>query len=206
MNYIYKDTDTDIKWKFRRIISHEGPLQPNNNKYKGSLYNIMIEWENGEVTSEPLTVIAADDPVTCALYAKENNLLDQPGWKRFKQIAKREKVLTRIVNQAKLRSYNTSHKYKYGYEIPRTYEQAIRLDNKNGNTLWADAIKLELQQISDYNTFIDKGHHTKTRPPPGYKKIRVHFVVDVKHDGRHKARLVADGHLTDVPLDSVYRV
>lgn len=26
----------------------------------------------------------------------------------------------------------------------------------------------------------------------------------MKHDGRHKARLVADGHLTDMPLDSVY--
>jgi hypothetical protein len=26
----------------------------------------------------------------------------------------------------------------------------------------------------------------------------------VKHDGRHKSRLVADGHLTDVPLESVY--
>ena len=37
-----------------------------------------------------------------------------------------------------------------------------------------------------------------------YKKIRVHFVFDVKHDGRHKARLVADGHLTDVPLMIVY--
>jgi Reverse transcriptase (RNA-dependent DNA polymerase) len=29
-------------------------------------------------------------------------------------------------------------------------------------------------------------------------------VFDVKHDGRHKARLVADGHLTNVPIDSVY--
>ena len=26
----------------------------------------------------------------------------------------------------------------------------------------------------------------------------------MKHDGRHKARLVADGHLTDTPIDSVY--
>jgi Reverse transcriptase (RNA-dependent DNA polymerase) len=41
-------------------------------------------------------------------------------------------------------------------------------------------------------------------PPAGHKRIRVHIVYDVKHDGRHKARLVADGHLTDVPLDSVY--
>ena len=29
-------------------------------------------------------------------------------------------------------------------------------------------------------------------------------MFDIKHDGRHKARLVADGHLTDEPDDSVY--
>ena len=37
-----------------------------------------------------------------------------------------------------------------------------------------------------------------------YKKIRCHMVYAVKHDGRHKARLVAGGHLTDTPVDSVY--
>jgi Reverse transcriptase (RNA-dependent DNA polymerase) len=40
--------------------------------------------------------------------------------------------------------------------------------------------------------------------PEGYKKIRVHLVFDVKHDGRHKARLVADGHLTEEPVEDVY--
>jgi hypothetical protein len=34
--------------------------------------------------------------------------------------------------------------------------------------------------------------------------INVHFVYAVKHDGRYKARLVAGGHLTDTPIDSVY--
>jgi hypothetical protein len=43
-----------------------------------------------------------------------------------------------MVNQAKLRSYNTAPRYKYGFEVPRTYDQALRLDQKNGNTLWAD--------------------------------------------------------------------
>jgi len=47
----------------------------------------MIEWEIGEITSEPLTIIAADDPVTCTIYAKENGLLDLDRWKRFKGIA-----------------------------------------------------------------------------------------------------------------------
>ena len=37
-----------------------------------------------------------------------------------------------------------------------------------------------------------------------HKKISAHFVYDVKHDGRHKARYVADGHKTDIPLESVY--
>jgi Reverse transcriptase (RNA-dependent DNA polymerase) len=60
----------------------------------------------------------------------------------------------------------------------------------------------ELTQIHDYSTFVNLGKNGKA--PPGYKRIRVHFVFDVKHDGRHKARLVAGGHLTDVPDESVY--
>jgi Reverse transcriptase (RNA-dependent DNA polymerase) len=70
--------------------------------------------------------------------------------------------------------------------------------------MWKDAAELEIKQIFEYKTFIDHGHHTKAAIPSGYKKIRVHFVFDVKHDGRHKARLVADGHLTDIPIESVY--
>jgi hypothetical protein len=66
--------------------------------------------------------------------------------------------------------------------------------------------QVELQQINEYETFTDVGHHTKAKIPNGYKKMRSHFVFDVKHDGGHKARLVADGHLTEVPLEYVYSV
>ena len=31
----------------------------------------MVEWETGEISGEPLSLIAADDPVTCATYAKK---------------------------------------------------------------------------------------------------------------------------------------
>ena len=40
--------------------------------------------------------------------------------------------------------------------------------------------------------------------PDGFQKIRVHFVYAVKHDGRFKTRLVADGHLTKEPVKSIY--
>ena len=32
----------------------------------------------------------------------------------------------------------------------------------------------------------------------------MHLIYAVKHDGRFKARLVAGGHLTDTPIESVY--
>jgi hypothetical protein len=204
LNYITRDEENPVIWKFRRITSHQGPLKTDHPDYKGSTYNVMIEWENGEITSEPLSIIAADDPVTCAIYAKENNLLDQPGWKRFKGIAKRQKKFTRMVNQAKLRSYQSAPRYKYGFEVPRNYAHAVRLDERNGNTRWQDAVQIEMDQINEYKTFKDLGYKDTAKIPTGYKKIRVHLVFDVKHDGRHKARLVADGHLTDIPVDSVY--
>jgi hypothetical protein len=55
-------------WNFKKITAHEGPLKPNDPHYNGSMWNVMVEWENGEISSEPLSVIAADDPVICAIY------------------------------------------------------------------------------------------------------------------------------------------
>ena len=78
----------------------------------------------------------------------------------------------------------------------------MELDQKNGNNKWLQAEEIELKQIFDYDTFIDKGKGFIM--PNDYTRINVHFVYAVKHDGRHKARLVAGGHLTKIPEDSVY--
>ena len=84
----------------------------------------------------------------------------------------------------------------------------MRLDKENGNTHWQDAMDLELTQIHEYKVFKDTGkaqfHNGKVVTPDGFQKIRVHFVYAVKHDGRFKARLVADGHLTKEPVESIY--
>jgi len=202
LDHINKDMEDNRLWKFRTILGHQGPLSKGQPDYRGSSYNVQIEWENGEITYEPLNVIALDDPVSCAIYAKKHDMLDTPGWKRFAPIARRHKKLLRMANQAKLKSFRTANKYMYGVEIPRDYLDAVRLDRINGNTKWQDCTKLELEQLGEYKTFKDIGYKAAT--PNGYKRIRVHLVYAVKHDGRHKARLVADGHLTDLPVDSVY--
>jgi len=51
--------DGDLgEWKFKSITSHDGPLTPSSPKYNGSKWNVHVEWENGEITWEPLGIIA----------------------------------------------------------------------------------------------------------------------------------------------------
>ncbi len=194
--------DEDVVWKFKRISGHQGPLKPGDKNYKGSSYNVQIKWESREISWEPLNILAADDPVTCAQYALENGLLDLPGWVRFCRLARRTKKLLREVKQAKLRSFNLAPKYKYGYEVPRNYQHALELDKANGNHKWKEATELEMAMMRQYEVFSSLGY--KARIPNGYIKIRLRLIYNVKHDGRHRARLVAGGHLTPVPLTSVY--
>ena len=50
---------------------------------------------------------------------------------------------------------------------------------------------------------LDK-HNKVMNSPNRYHRIKVHLVFAVKFDGRHKARLVADGHLTPEPIENIY--
>ena len=77
----------------------------------------MGEWENGEKSYEHLEKASKENPVIIALYAKESNLLDTEGWEHCKHIAKREKKLVRLLNQARLRSFRVSDKYQYGFQL-----------------------------------------------------------------------------------------
>ena len=212
MDYIQKGTDAeedpDSLFKFRDIVAHQGPLESTDPNHKGSKYNVMVEWESGEVTYEPLTLISKDDPITCAVYAKKHDLLDTTGWKHLKRYAKTSKRLIRAVKQSRIRQVRASARYQDGFQVPKDYNDAMRLDKENGNTHWQDAMDLELTQIHEYKVFKDTGkakfHNGKVVTPDGFQKIRVHFVYAVKHDGRFKARLVADGHLTKEPVESIY--
>ena len=76
------------------------------------------------------------------------------------------------------------------------------IDGNNRNTGWADAEALEIAQLDECDSFKDLGKDADV--PEGYTKIPCHFVFDVKHSGRLKARFVAGGHRTETPVDSIY--
>ena len=94
--------------KFRAIIGHQGPLAASDPDWKGSKYKVQVEWETGEITFEPLSVIAPHDPVTCTAYAKEHGLFAVEGWCRFRNLAKKDKVLARAIRQTRIRQVRRS--------------------------------------------------------------------------------------------------
>ena len=71
MEYLEDKTDTgpleDGFYRFKCIKDHKGPYTSSDPEHNGSSYNLIIEWETGEQTWEPLSNIIASDPYTCAV-------------------------------------------------------------------------------------------------------------------------------------------
>jgi len=202
VDFMEKDTAWEGVWTFEKIPSHK-KVRKGDKDHRGADANCLVLWSTGEQTWEPLcdrsgkSGLWIDDPVTAAVCARDNGLLDEPGWKLpgLKKITKTQKKLIRMADKAKLRLHMC------GFQVPRNHTEALELDRVNGNTMWIDAETTELNQIDEHKSFIDKG--VGFNPGSDHKRIRVHTAHAVKHDGRHKARFVAGGHLAETPIDSV---
>ena len=84
---------------------------------------------------------------------------------------------------------------KYGVIIPHCVKHAMELDTETGNTLWADAIKKEIDSLLWLRCF--DFHVPDFKPSSEYQFAKLTMIFEVKQDGPHKARLVADGHMVE---------
>ena len=57
MNYLHRDQlDEDGHiWSYRKVLAHTGPFTNKDKEHKGSSYNVLIEWENDDVTAVSYT-------------------------------------------------------------------------------------------------------------------------------------------------------
>ena len=186
-----KEEENDI-WSFEKIVGHR--------KMKRSPAQVEVLWSNGERTWENVGLIREDDPITLARYAQQKNLLDQEGWRWAKAYAQNpQKMIRMVTNVMVTKTKKRAPKYKFGVSVPKSVRQAMEYDRASGGTLWSEAIQKEMKQLKDFNTFevLEEGE----RPPGGYTFVPLHWVFDVKFDGRRKSRLVAGGNRTE-PLDT----
>ena len=42
-----EQADPDKYWTYKRIIDHQGPLTSSSEDWKGSTYNVLVQWEDG---------------------------------------------------------------------------------------------------------------------------------------------------------------
>jgi len=160
VNFTEKDTAWEGIWTFEKILFHE-KVRKGNQDCRGAGTNCLV-WSAREQTWEPphdrsgKSGLWIDDPVLAAVCARDNGLLDKPGWK-LPKIAKTQKKLMRMANKVKLHSFCSKPIHMCDFQVPRNHAEALELNRVNDNTMWTDAETTELNQIDEQKSFVDKG-------------------------------------------------
>ena len=88
LEWVERDQDKDDFFKIVGIEDHK--------RIQGKWY-VLVRWASGTTSWNDLAVTKADDPVTVAMYAKRNDLLDTDGWGGLKKLIKNTKTLARMI-------------------------------------------------------------------------------------------------------------
>jgi hypothetical protein len=106
-------------------------------------WECLIQWHDGSATWNKMKDVKDSYPVQLAEYAVENALEQEPvfRWWVAHVLKKRE----RIIKKVKSSCWAKTH--KYGFEVPKTYLDCIRIDKENKDTQWQDAVKKEMKTV-----------------------------------------------------------
>ena len=149
-----------------------------------------MQWKDGSYNWVALKDLKNAYPVELADYAVANKLEDEPAFAWWVNYTIKER--NRIISKLKSKYLERTH--KYGFEIPKNVEDALRIDKETNSTFWRDAINEEMKKVR----VAFEEHEGDTNDLVGYqnKTTLMIFDVNLSENFRRKARLVADGHKT----------
>ena len=151
-------------------------------------WKLLVLWKDGTETWVELSDMKEAHPVEVAEFAKARGIDREPAfaWWAPCTLRKRDIILAAVKHRIR------KNTHKCGIEIPRDVEDAHRIDRKNGDTFWRDAIAKEMCNVGVAFEALEEG----AAAPAGWSKVTGHIVFDVKMDFTRKARWVLDGHKT----------
>jgi hypothetical protein len=175
------------------------------NKKTTAGWKLQVEFSDGSTDWIPLKDLKNSNPIQLAEYAILNKIDDEPAFKWWAPLVMRKR--NRMINKVKKKYWQTTH--KFGIRIPKTVAEALQLDAKNGNHLWEDAIKKEMNKAKVAYVLIDgctpeQVRSNKVDKLRGHQEIKCHIIFDVKMDFTRKACFVAGGHMTETPNSLTY--
>ena len=159
--------------------------------YRG--WSLLVSWKDGSTNWVKLKDLANSDPIETAEYAVNNKIHLEPALSWWTSVVLRKR--DRIISKVKTKYWARTH--KYGIRIPKSIEDAKRVDAQNGDTLWQDAVREEMTKINPALEAIERSVDDYI----GYQRITGHMIFDIKpSEGfRRKAQYVASGHKTSSP-------
>ena len=158
-------------------------------------WEFLVSWKDGSASWAPLKDLKESNPVEVAEYAVANKISDEPAFAWWVGHVIRKKK--RIISKVKSKYWKRTH--KYGIRVPKSVEEALRIDGQNGNTYWADAIAKEMRNVRVAFEF-----NEEDTIPIAHKEIRCHMVFDIKITLDRKAQFVANGNETEPPKDMTF--
>jgi PAS domain-containing protein len=161
-------------------------------------WEFYVRWKDGSADWVTLKDLKDSYPVPLADYAVANDIQDEPALAWWVPYTLKKRIA--IISKVKSKYWQRTH--KYGIRVPKTTKEAIQIDLENNNTLWQDAIALEMKN----NRVAFEEHHGDVSKLIGYEEITGHIIFDVKlsENFRRKARFVADGHRVETPASITY--
>ena len=188
----------------RRLVPHILTL---HRKPTTKGWELLVSWKDGSSSWVKLKDLKNSNPVEVAEYAVANRIQEEPAFVLWvKSVLRRHNS---IVSKVKKKYWRTTHKHGVRVPTSKSVQEALQLDEINGNTLWRDAINKEMSKAKVSWKTLDgvtpnEARKGKVGELIGYQEIRNHIVFDVKMDFTRKARYCAGGHTTDAPVGITY--
>ena len=198
--------DTDSDWMVKKVLDSKTSTQhrrlPGTRVSKTSKHTrLFVEFLDGDKKWVQMDAVRLQDPSPVVLFAMERRLLNTPTFHWCRAYISNGSELNEKRQVLAAQTYGAP-RFKFGVQLPASVRDAIRLDELNGNTLWQDAMKTELDQINSYETFRLPSDDFEWT---GYSRIPYHFVWDCKFDLRRKCRLVLGGNFTEaIDRDEIF--
>ena len=188
---------TDAVSKEQGTITTPSGLQRKKKTTKG--WEFYVRWKGGSGDWVTLKDLKESYPVPLADYAVANDIQAEPAfaWWVPYTVKKRKAIIGKMKS-----SKHWERTHKYGVRVPRNMKEALQIDAENGNTMWVDAVKLEMKN----NRVAFEEYDGRIEDLVAYEQISGHLIFDVKlsENFRRKARFVADGHLVETPASVTY--
>ena len=121
----------------------------------------------------PLKDMKESYPVQVAKYCVQSRISSEPefAWWVPYVLKKRNRIIVKVKSEYWIRTH------KFGIWVPKSVQEAKRIDEQNGDTLWWKSICKEMENV---RVAFEEFEGDKSHLPPGYQEVGFHMIFDIK--------------------------